>query len=64
MCGRAKRAPTDPIALSSQDSVDDGDKDGKIQLREFLMLYTQGLDSKKCALEQIGWTSMPQSSET
>ena len=28
------------------DSVDDGDKDGQIQLREFLLLYTNGLDTK------------------
>ena len=27
-------------------SVDDGDKDGKIQFREFLKLYTQGMDTK------------------
>ena len=28
------------------ESVDSGDKDGQIQLREFLQLYTQGLDTK------------------
>ena len=27
-------------------SVDEGDKDGQIQLREFLTLYTNSLDSK------------------
>lgn len=38
--------PTEEELKELIDSVDDGDKDGQIQLREFLMLYTQGLDSK------------------
>jgi len=38
--------PTDSELKDLIDSVDDGDKDGKIQLREFLKLYTQGLDNK------------------
>ena len=29
------------------DSVDEGEKDGQIQLREFLKLYTTSLDAKK-----------------
>jgi len=38
--------PTEQELKDLIDSVDDGDKDGKIQLREFLKLYTQGLDNK------------------
>lgn len=39
--------PTDEELKELIDSVDDGDdKDGQLQLREFLKLYTQGLDSK------------------
>lgn len=38
--------PTETELKELIDSVDDGDKDGKIQLREFLKLYTQGLDNK------------------
>uniref|UniRef100_A0A7S2FQG4 EF-hand domain-containing protein n=1 Tax=Haptolina brevifila TaxID=156173 RepID=A0A7S2FQG4_9EUKA len=38
--------PTEAELKELIDSVDDGDKDGKIQLREFLKLYTQGLDNK------------------
>jgi len=39
--------PSDEELKELIDSVDDGDKDGQIQLREFLLLYTQGLDTKK-----------------
>ena len=35
--------PSDEELKELIDSVDDGDKDGQIQLREFLLLYTQGL---------------------
>jgi len=38
--------PTDEEMKELIDSVDDGDKYGKIQLREFLKLYTSGLDNK------------------
>ena len=38
--------PTDEELHALIDSVDDGDKDGQIQLREFLKLYTEGLDAK------------------
>ena len=38
--------PTDEELHELIDSVDDGDKDGQIQLREFLKLYTNGLDAK------------------
>ena len=41
-----------PAAAASQDSVDDGEKDGQIQLREFLMLYTNGLDSKNAGRKE------------
>lgn len=39
--------PTEDELNALIDSVDDGDKDGQIQLREFLKLYTESLDSKK-----------------
>ena len=39
--------PTDEELKDLIDSVDDEDKDGQIQLREFLKLYTQSLDTKK-----------------
>ena len=39
--------PTEEELKDLIDSVDDGDKDGQIQLREFLKLYTTGLDTKK-----------------
>lgn len=38
--------PSEEELIELINSVDDGDKDGQIQLREFLKLYTQGLDSK------------------
>ena len=39
--------PTDEELRELIDSVDDADdKDGQIQLREFLKLYTEGLDTK------------------
>ena len=38
--------PTDEELRDLIDSVDEGDKDGQIQLREFLKLYTQSLDQK------------------
>ena len=38
--------PTDEELNELIDSVDEGEKDGQIQLREFLKLYTQGLDAK------------------
>merc|ERR1711988_1994165 len=38
--------PTDEELHELIDSVDEGEKDGQIQLREFLKLYTQGLDAK------------------
>jgi len=38
--------PTEEELIELINSVDDGDKDGQIQLREFLKLYTEGLDSK------------------
>jgi Ca2+-binding EF-hand superfamily protein len=38
--------PTEEELIELIDSVDDGDKDGQIQLREFLKLYTEGLDAK------------------
>lgn len=38
--------PSDEELHALIDSVDTGDKDGQIQLREFLLLYTQGLDTK------------------
>jgi len=41
--------PTDEELDALIFSVDDGDKDGQIQLREFLKLYTQGLDTKASA---------------
>ena len=39
--------PTDEELAALIDSVDEGDKDGQIQLREFLKLYTQSLDTKQ-----------------
>merc|ERR550514_441029 len=39
--------PTDDEVNALIASVDDGDMDGQIQLREFLKLYTQSLDDKK-----------------
>ena len=39
--------PTEQELKDLIDSVDDGDKDGQIQLREFLKLYTEGLDARK-----------------
>jgi len=39
--------PTEEELNELIDSVDEGDKDGQIQLREFLKLYTQGLDAKR-----------------
>jgi Ca2+-binding EF-hand superfamily protein len=38
--------PTEQELKDLIDSVDDGDKDGQIQLREFLKLFTMGLDAK------------------
>ena len=38
--------PTEEELKDLIDSVDDGDKDGQIQLREFLKLYTEGLDTR------------------
>ena len=38
--------PTEEELKDLIDSVDEGDKDGQIQLREFLKLYTQSLDQK------------------
>ena len=38
--------PSDQELKELIDSVDEGDKDGQIQLREFLKLYTQSLDGK------------------
>lgn len=38
--------PTEEELVELINSVDDGDKDGQIQLREFLKLYTEGLDTK------------------
>lgn len=38
--------PTDEEIKELIASVDDEDGDGQLQLREFLQLYTQGLDSK------------------
>jgi len=38
--------PTEEELVELINSVDDGDMDGQMQLREFLKLYTQGLDSK------------------
>ena len=38
--------PTEEELVALIESVDDGDKDGQIQLREFLKLYTQSLDGK------------------
>jgi len=38
--------PTDEEVQALIASVDDGDKDGQIQLREFLRLYADGLDTK------------------
>jgi len=38
--------PTDDELKELIDSVDSGDKDGKIQLREFLTLYSEGLDTR------------------
>ena len=38
--------PTEKELDELIDSVDEGDKDGQIQLREFLKLYTQSLDTK------------------
>jgi Ca2+-binding EF-hand superfamily protein len=39
--------PTEQELKELIDSVDDGDKDGQIQLREFLKLYTESVDAKK-----------------
>ena len=39
--------PTEQELEELIDSVDEGEKDGQIQLREFLKLYTQGLDAKR-----------------
>ena len=39
--------PTEEELIELINSVDEGEKDGQIQLREFLKLYTQGLDAKK-----------------
>lgn len=38
--------PTDEELVDLIKSVDDDETDGKIQLREFLTLYTRGLDTK------------------
>jgi len=38
--------PTDEEIKQMIEHFDDGDKDGKIQLREFLQMYVSGLDSK------------------
>ena len=40
------QSPTDDELKSLIKSVDEGDCDGKIQLREFLKLYSRGLDSR------------------
>jgi len=39
--------PTEQELKDLINSVDDGDKDGQIQLREFLKLYTESIDAKK-----------------
>jgi len=41
------QSPTEDELNALIASVDDGDKDGQIQLREFLKLYTESLDNKK-----------------
>ena len=38
--------PTEQELHDLIESVDDGDKDGQIQLREFIKLYTEGLDAR------------------
>jgi len=44
--------PTEDELKELINKFDDGDKDGQMQLREFLMLYTYGLDSSNSAREE------------
>lgn len=41
------QSPTEQELAELIKSVDEGDKDGKLQLREFLKLYVRGLDTRE-----------------